>query len=237
MKKLRTCVPLGSVALALAFVVSAGCGDINIRNGDEASYSDCQDIGGQFHFKVLVPPWKYNKEYRCSQWAAGQCVGVWSPTGRYVFVVSDAPFVNYDSEIIASLDVERTSGNTASLVYNLIASEGIGQPGSNATYHDGTADDYPREILGGDGALSGHEILWRQERSFQGATFNWYRRDSFLSSPSGYVFHLKFFSIEEMNKPEFDILMSSFREGPTEDGTAPDCPCRDEHDPAGPTDC
>jgi len=223
--------------LALVLVGGPGCGDINIRDGDQATYSYCQDIGGFFHFKVLVPPWKYNKEYRCSQWATGECVGVWNATGRYVFVVSDVPFVNYDSEIIASLDIERTSGNTASLVYTLIGSEGIGQPGSNASYHDGTADDYPREIIGVDGALSGHEVLWRQDRSFQGNAFNWYRRDTFLMGSSGYVYHLKFFSIDEMNKPEFDILLSSFREGPTDDGEAPDCPCLDEHDPSGPTDC
>jgi hypothetical protein len=164
-------------------------------------------------------------------------VGVWNPTGRYVFVVSDQPFVNYDSEIIASMDVEFTSGSTANLVASLIASESVGVPGSTATFV-GDAADYPREVVADEnGSLGGSELLWRQNRTFQGATFNWYRRDVFLRGAAGRVYHLKFFSIESLSKPEFDELISSFREQSAPDG-APDCPCRDEHDPSNPSqDC
>jgi hypothetical protein len=213
------------------------CGDVNIRDGLTAGYSYCQSVDQSndpvFHFQVLIPPWKYNKEYRCSQWSGTDCVGVWNATGRHVWVVSDVPFVNYDSEIIASLDVEHTSGSTASLVSALIAEEGVGVPGSNATYI-GEADVYPKEILADvDGSLGGHELLWRQNRTFDNSTFNWYRRDVFLSDPLGGVYHLKFFSIESLDKPEFDEIISTFRKGPAEDGGV-ECPCTDEHDPDNP---
>ncbi len=224
---------LGCMAVSLALLGSASCGDTNIRDGMTAGYESCQSQDRQFHFKVLIPPWKYNKEYRCSQWSNGTCVGVWNPTGRFVWVVSDVPFVNYDSEIIASLDVEYESGSTANLVSALIASESVGIPGSNATFI-GEASDYPREIVADeDGSLSGHEMLWRQNRTFEGNTFNWYRRDVFLRGLSGRVYHLKFFSIESLDKPEFDELLSSFREGAAEDDGV-QCPCRDEHDPTQP---
>jgi hypothetical protein len=203
-----------------------------------AGYATCQDIGGQFHFKVLIPPWKYNKEYRCSQWVDGECVGQWNPTGRYVFVVSDVPFINYDSEIITSMDVEIVtlpSGGTSALVQNLINTEAVGQTGSNATFY-GASTDYPRAVLGSTESLEGHELLWRQQRSFQGNDFNWYRRDTFLRGAGGRVYHLKFFSIESLDKPEFEALISSFREYGAEDG-APHCQCKDEHDPSGSQDC
>jgi hypothetical protein len=221
---------LGTVTLGLVLLGSASCGDVNVRDGMTAGYETCQSHDNQFHFKVLIPPWKYNKEYRCSQWTDGTCTGVWTATGRYVWVVSDVPFVNYDSEIIASMDVAYEAGSTVSLVYTLIATEDIGVPGSNATFI-GEPADYPREILADpDGGLAGHELIWRQNRSFDGALFNWYRRDVFLSGAGGRVYHLKFFSIEALDKPEFDKILSTFREGAAEDGGA-SCPCTDEHDP------
>ncbi len=221
---------LGTVALGLVLVASMSCGDVNIRDGMTAGYVTCQSIDNQFHFEVLVPPWKYNKEYRCSQYTGGLCTGTWNATGRYVWVVSDVPFVNYDSEIIASMDVEYEAGSTANLVSALIATEAVGIPGSNATFQ-GEAVNYPREILSDDdGALPGHELLWRQDRTFEGNLFNWYRRDVFLQGAGGRVYHLKFFSIESMDKPEFDKLISTFREGISDDGGT-SCPCIDEHDP------
>ena len=117
---------LGSMALGLVFVGTAACGDVNIRDGMTAGYESCQSYDSQFHFKVLIPPWKYNKEYRCSQCTDGICTGLWNPTGRYVWVVSDVPFVNYDSEIITSMDVEYVTGSTANLVSALVATEGVG---------------------------------------------------------------------------------------------------------------
>ncbi len=214
----------------LVFGGSASCGDVNIRDGITAGYETCQSFDNQFHFKALIPPWKYNKEYRCSQWTNGSCTGTWTSTGRYVWVVSDVPFVNYDSEIIASMDVAYESGSTATLVSALIATEGVGLPGGTATY-EGDAGDYPRQILSDyNGSLPGHELLWRQNRSFEGSLFNWYRRDVFLSGTGGRVYHLKFFSIESLDKPEFDQLLTTFREGMAEDGGV-NCPCTDEHDP------
>ncbi|MDY0004117.1 MAG: hypothetical protein RBU30_22655 [Polyangia bacterium] len=223
------------LAISVLFVLAAGCGDLSISSMDQA-LSFCQDRDDRFHFQVMVPPWKHNKEYRCTSFESGKCVGTWVPTGRYVFVISDVPFVNFDSEIVTSLDVEQTTGDTASLVRQLISSEAIGVSGSVATFH-GPAEDYPRAIeASDDGALAGHEVLWRQVRTFQNLSFNWYRRDLFLKGTAGRTYHLRFFSIGPLDRPEFESLISSFREGRAEDG-APYCKCRDEHDPSGPRDC
>lgn len=223
-------------AFSLAVLLAgAGCGDVSVDKLDGA-YSTCEDLGGQYYFRVQIPPWKYNKEYRCSDYQGGRCVGTWSPTGRYVFVVSDVPFVNFDSEIITSLDVEITTGDTATLASQLIASESIGVTGSVSVFF-GAAEDYPRAIEATEeGGLPGHEVLWRQERTFQGNVYNWYRRDVFLQGTAGRRYHLRFFSIERMDRPEFEVLIGSFREGPSPDG-APDCTCQDEHDPSGAQDC
>lgn len=184
----------------------------------------------------MVPPWKYNKEYRCTSFDSGRCVGTWVPTGRYVFVISDVPFVNFDSEIVTSLDVELTTGDTATLVRQVITTEAIGFSGSVATFY-GPAEDYPRLVEATEAeGLGGHEVLWRQERSFQGTSYNWYRRDLFLNGKEGRRYHLRFFSIGRLDRPEFESLIRSFREDRAEDD-APNCPCRDEHDPSGPQDC
>jgi hypothetical protein len=238
----------GTVAVAVAMAVAvaglglaiggAGCGDVDIREGPAAGYDYCEDISGRFHFQVRIPPWRYTKEYRCSSWDNGQCVGTWTATGRYVFVVSDVPFVNFDSEIITSLDVEVVSGVTMTLAQQLIAEEGIVDPeqGGNATFF-GEPADYPRVIEAtAEGQLPGHEVLWRQKRDFQGSTYNWYRRDVFLEGAGGSRYHLRFFSIERLDRPEFELLIESFREGATEQG-APECQCRDEHDPDNIQEC
>lgn len=223
------------ITIASVLLASA-CGDVNVRDGTTAGYRTCEDITGQFHFKVLVPPWKYNKEYRCSNWTDGQCVGTWTATGRYVFVVSDVPFVNFDSEIITSLDVEMTTGDTAALVQQLIDDEDFGTTGATSTFV-GEAADYPRAIeADGEGSLAGHELLWRQNRAFQGKTYNWFRRDVFLQGIAGKRYHLRFFSIDALDGVEFDALIRTFREGASDDG-APDCRCRDEHDTTGVQEC
>jgi hypothetical protein len=220
--------------LGLAALVLCSCGDLNIRGGLDQGLSVCADMGGQFYFSAVIPPWKYNKEYVCSQYEGMACIGTWSPTGRYVFVVSDEPFVNYDSEIVTSFDVEVVSGTALPLANALIATEQIGVSGSRAQFYGTTT--YPLAITAAaGGALGGQEILWTQERTFQGNPFLWYRRDVFLES-GGRVYHLRFFSIDTLDKPEFDAILGTFRAGAAPGG-APDCPCRDEHDPAGAKDC
>ncbi len=216
----------------------AGCGDVDIRQGPAAGYDYCEDISGRFHFQVRIPPWRYTKEYRCSSWDNGQCVGSWTATGRYVFVVSDVPFVNFDSEIITSLDVEIVSGVTMTLAQQLITEEGIvsAEQGGNATFF-GDSADYPRAIEATEqGQLPGHEVLWRQKRDFQDSTYNWYRRDVFLEGAGGSRYHLRLFSIERLDRPEFELLIESFREG-TAEQDAPECECRDEHDPNNIQEC
>lgn len=221
----RTLVPVLAALVALA-----GCGDINIRDGILSGSSYCEDMGGAYHFRAHTPPWKYSKEYKCSSMVDRQCVGTWLATGRYVFVVSDIPFVNFDSEIVTMMHVEITAGNPKTLAQQLIAEEAIGQVTSKAKFYDDA--DYPALIEYADPGLSGWELLWRQEREFEGTSYNWYRRDVFLQGAGTRVFHLELYSIDTLNKPEFDALIGSFREGLSPDG-APDCACRDEHDPLG----
>lgn len=227
-------IPALGLILAAALLGSTGCGDVNSRDGLLAGFDYCQEISGTYHFQVLIPPWKYSKEYRCTNWQDRTCVGSWQATGRYIYVVSDQPFVNYDSEIISSLDIKITSGNTLTNANSLIQTENIGGAGSTAQFAD--SDVYPREVnTDVEGALPGHEVLWRQLRDFEGNAFNWYRRDVFLSG-GGVVYHLQFFSIDSMDKPEFDAILSTFRLGPAPDD-APNCTCVDEHDPSGSQDC
>jgi hypothetical protein len=226
------------LSIFVGFLVpwTGSCGEVDIRDGPTAGFAYCEDISGRYHFQVEIPPWRYTKEYRCSSWEEGQCVGTWTATGRYVYVVSDVPFVNFDSEIVSSLDVKIVSGSTAALVEQLIAEEDIGVEGNNATFF-GDPTDYPREVEALEpGQLPGHEVLWREKRDFQGSTYNWYRRDVFLAGSGGNRYHLRFFSIDRLDLPEFDLLIQTFREGPAEDG-APECECQDEHDPAGVQEC
>ena len=110
----------------VALVALGGCGDFDIRDGILSGSSYCEDKGGAFHFRAHTPPWKYNKEYKCSSVVNRECVGSWLATGRYVFVVSDIPFVNYDSEIITMMHVQVTAGNPKTLAQQLIAEEAIG---------------------------------------------------------------------------------------------------------------
>lgn len=221
----RTYLPALATLVALA-----GCGDFDVRDGILVGASYCEDKGGDYHFRVHTPPWKYNKEYKCSSMVNGQCLGSWLATGRYVFVVSDIPFVNFDSEILTMMNVEVTSGNPKTLAQQLIAEESIGLPSSKSVFYDDIV--YPAAADFEAPGLSGWEVLWRQERSFESSSYNWYRRDVFLQGAGGRVFHLELYSIDTLSKPEFDAMIGSFREGASPDG-APDCACRDEHDPIG----
>jgi hypothetical protein len=223
-----------TLAGATGSMGGAGCGDINLREEGMPGAVYCQDLDETYHFEVLVPPWKFNKEYKCTDMEGRECVGSWLPTGRYVFVVSDIPFVNLDSEIVTLLNVEVTSGDTGNKVQQVIIDKDIGQPGSDAVFVDD--QEYPRPVELAEPALSGHDVLWRQKRSFEGRSYNWYRRDVFLRGAGSRVYHLQFYSIGSLDKPEFNALLRSFREGPAPDG-APDCPCLDEHDPSGPQEC
>ncbi len=222
------------LSVLLSLTALPACGDIDLREGGLSGAAYCQDRGGNYHFEVLIPPWKHNKEYKCTELDGRECVGTWQPTGRYVFVVSDIPFVNLDSEIVTLLHVQITSGDTQRNVQEVIIDKDIGQAGSDAVFVDD--QEYPRPLELAEPGLSGHEVLWRQERSFEGRSYNWYRRDVFLQGAGSRVYHLQFYSIGSLDKPEFDALLSSFREGPAPDG-APDCTCVDEHDPAGPQEC
>lgn len=221
---------LFSALTALTIVSLGACGDFDVRDGILAGAAYCEDMSSTYHFRTHVPPWKYNKEYKCSSMQNHQCVGTWQPTGRYVFVVSDIPFVNYDSEIVSMLNVEVTSGDPKSLAQALIAEENIGAATSKSVFYENT--DYPAEITFPEPGLFGWEVLWRQEREFEGTSYNWHRRDVFLRGTGNRVFHLELYSIDFLDKPEFDAMIGSFREGPSPDG-APDCQCRDEHDIAG----
>ncbi len=211
-------------------VALAGCGDFDIRDGILAGSSYCEDMNGAFHFRTHTPPWKYNKEYKCSSIVNQECVGTWEATGRYVFVVSDIPFVNLNSEIITILHVQTLSGNPKTLAQQLIAAESIGQDSSIAEFYNDI--EYPALIEHAEPGLSGWEVLWRQNREFGGSTYNWYRRNVFFRATGNRVFHLEMYSIDRLDRPEFDAMIGSFREGISPDG-APDCTCRDEHDPLG----
>ncbi len=214
----------------IALATLGGCGDFDIRDGILSGASYCEDMNGAFHFRAHTPTWKYNKEYRCTSIVNRECVGSWVATGRYVFVVSDIPFVNLDSEIVTMMNVEVTSGNPKTLAQQLIAAEAIGQVSSKAEFYNDSV--YPAFIEHADPGLSGWEVLWRQVREFEGVSYNWYRRDVFLQSADNRVFHLEMYSIDALDRPEFDAMLDSFRQGTSPDG-APDCACRDEHDPLG----
>lgn len=160
----------------------------------------------------------------------GQCVSSWVATGRYVYVVSDIPFVNLDSEIVTLMHVQIKSGDPRTLAQQLINEENIGQISSKAEFYDDA--EYPLLVEYADPGLSGWQVLWRQNRDYEGSSYDWYRRDVFLRASGNRVFHLEMYSIDRLDTPEFDAMIGSLREGVSPDG-APDCTCRDEHDPLG----
>lgn len=200
----------------------AGCGKVDGRSGPYAGMHYCQDLAARYHFKVFVPPWKHRKEYRCEQGDFRNCTR-WAPTGRYVFVVSDSPFVNFDSEIIVSLTVETLQGQALTHVQARI-NEVNSDPEAELIPASSEQDYRIMETLAG---ASVYDLMWRQKRTFESNTYKWYRRDAYVQVSST-VYHLEFFSILSLAHPEFDALVKSFDTGPAEDG-APRCTCMDEH--------
>jgi hypothetical protein len=215
-----------SVVLALAIIgclgAGVGCGKVDGAKGGTTGMSTCQDLAGTYHFDVFVPPWKYVKEYRCDDGDFRNC-NLWTATGRYVFVVSDAPFVSFDSEIITSLTVEALDGNALSLL-NARISEIAAD--ADAELVPASPDRDYRELE----TVSGYpvfDIAWRQQRTFESKNYYWHRRDSYIQTSAGRTYHLEFFSLYTLWQPEFDVLVTSFDLGPAPDD-APHCRCVDE---------
>jgi hypothetical protein len=204
-------------------IVSVGCGELDGGKGGDVGMSTCQDIRGRYHFSVFVPPWKYVREYRCEDGDFRNC-NSWSPTGRYVFVVSDAPFVSFDSEIITSLTVEELHGSAANLAESRIREVEADQEAELIP----ASEDQDYRQLETKGGYSVYDIGWRQQRSFEGKDYKWYRRDSYVQVESNRVFHMEFFSLFSLWLPEFDVLVESFELGPAPD-EGERCQCRDEH--------
>lgn len=226
---MRFLVCLPFLSLLVAGLV-AGCGDANGRSGIYSGMSYCQDLGASYHFKAFVPPWKHRKEYRCDQGDFRNC-SHWTPTGRFVFVVSESPFVNFDSEIIVSLTVEPLAGNALTHVQARIAevnqdSKAELLPASTEKAYYEFSTDAGQAVL---------DLYWRQKRTFENKEYNWHRRDSYIQTTAAIVYHLEFFSIMTMSQPEFDALVKSFQVGAAPDG-APHCVCKDEHSTTV-TDC
>lgn len=210
------------IAAAL-LILSGGCGKVDGRSGPYAGMQYCQNLGEQYHFKGFIPPWKYRKEYRCEEGDFRNCTR-WSATGRYVFVVSDSPFVNFDSEIIVSLTIEKLQGNALNHAQARISE--INSDPDAELIPASSEQDY--RVLETTAGAAVYDVMWRQKRSFESTTYNWYRRDGYVQVSSNNVWHLEFFSILELDHPEFDALVKSFETDPAPDG-APRCICLDEH--------
>ena len=212
---------LGVVSVGL-LVFLVGCGDVNARKGGSTGMDTCQDIHEQYHFRVFIPPWKYVREYRCDDGDFRNC-NLWTPTGRYVFVVSDAPFVSFDSEIITSLTVEEVSASGVAAVGELMSE--IDADAESTLVPPSADEDYRvYETEAGDTV---YDVFWRQMRNFEGKDYKWHRRDAFVEVGTNRLFHLEFFSLHTLQQPEFDVLVKSFTEGPAPGG-APRCVCVDE---------
>ncbi len=213
--------------LVLFWWAGAGCGD-NAAS-PYAGMKYCQDMAGTFHFQVYVPPWKYRREYRCVDGNFKDC-NRWEPTGRYVFVVTDVPYVSYDSEIVDLLSVEFSAGIDAWTALQAKLSEIRADDRAVLQPRDG-GGDYAEVTT--DSGLSGSDILWTQVREHDGTSFEWYRREVFFDADGG-VFHLEMYSVEKLDRPDFDALIESFTPGPAPDGGS-HCQCIDDlADPPSP---
>ncbi len=205
------------------------CGDVDGGKGGFSGMSTCQDIEERFHFRVFVPPWKHVREYLCEDGDFRSC-NLWTPTGRFVFVVSDSPFVSFDSEIITSLTIEEISSSGSTSTEKLLKEIAAD---ANA-FLDPFSEEEDVQIHETLDGLKVYDVYWRQIRFFEGKTYDWHRRDSFIEIIPGLVYHLEFFSLFTMKRPEFDLLVKSFTLGPAPDG-APRCHCMDERaDPPEP---
>jgi len=216
--------------LAMFATVGLSAITCNESNGSKpyAGMAFCQDMGASYHFKVFVPPWKYRREYKCTDGDFKDCKQ-WSPTGRFIFVVTDVPFVSFDSEMIDSLTVEALSTNALTATQQKIAEI---QADDTATLEDKGKDTSYRTWTTDAGKMV-YDVFWKQDRAFDNKVYTWSRRDVFIAG-SGHTFHLEFFSIHDMDRPDFKSLIASFDEGPAPDGS-PKCICMDDHlDPQQP---
>ena len=198
-------------------VLASACG----ANGrqPQAGTTWCQDRGGDFHFLARVPPLKYRAEYKCVDGDYQHC-NEWQPTGRYVFVVTDVPFINWETELVTILYVEK-----------------------EAERADAAAQDQLQDILNNDKAtlldseepirqgetksgLAFQEIFWQETRGTK-TRYDWRRRDVFIQGSAG-SYHLAFLSVYSLDRPDIDEIIESFQEGPAPD-EGQGCPCLDEH--------
>jgi len=213
--------------LALTGAASAACNEANGAN-PYAGMATCQDMAANFHFKVFVPPWKYRREYKCVDGDFKDCKQ-WSPTGRYVFVVTDVPFVSFDSEMIDSLTVEALSGDALTATQQKIAEI---QADSTATLEN-KGKDNPYRTWTTDAGKTVYDVFWKQERVFDRKSYTWSRRDAYIAG-TGHGYHLEFFSIYDIDRSDFKSLIASFEKGPAPGGS-PKCVCLDDHlDPPQP---
>ncbi len=211
----------GLVAWAFWLAVMGSCGDVVQSWGADDAMSYCQDMAGTYHFQVFAPPWKYRREYECTDGDFKNC-NHWEPTGRYVFVVTDVPYVSYDSEIVDLLRVEFLSGKDALKALDERLSEIHADDRAEVLPQDGEEYSQTETKTG----LFGYQIFWRQMREHDGDSFKWYRRDVYLDGDRG-AFHLEMFSVGSLDRPDFNALVASFAQGPAPDqGTS--CRCMDE---------
>lgn len=200
----------------------SACGNENAGKGGYAGMSTCQDLEERFHFRVFVPPWKHVREYQCDDGDFRRC-NLWTPTGRFVFVVSDSPFVSFDSEIITSLTFEERNSTGSREVEKLLKEIAADADAALDPFSD-EEDVQIHETLEG---LKVYDVYWKQIRLFEDRVYDWHRRDSFIETGQGRLYHLEFFSLFTLKKPEFDLLVRSFALGPASNG-APRCNCMDE---------
>ena len=211
------------LALVLAGLAVLGSGLSSCGQDAEAPGAGttwCQDLDGTFHFRARVPPLKYRAEYQCTQGDYMSCLH-WEPTGRYVFVVTDLPFVNWETELVSILYVEEEAGTAEAL-----AAEELGEIRSNDKASLADPDD-PIRMGETDSGAPYYEIFWSEVRGKEPKTYEWSRRDVFIQAGAR-VFHLSFLSVYGLDRPDFDEIVTTFQAGPAPDG-GEDCPCLDEH--------
>ncbi len=204
-------------AVSLLLLLAGACG-IDGRQPHAAAVW-CQDLEGSFHFLARVPPLKYRAEYKCVDGDYQNC-RAWEPTGRYVFVVTDVPFINWETELVTILYVDREAlqadAAAQKLLQEILENE-------KATLRDPEAPIQRGET---DSGLALQEIFWKETRGTK-TLYDWRRRDVFIQGAAG-SYHLAFLSVYSLDRPDIDEIVESFREGPAPD-QGEGCPCLDEH--------